>query len=264
MTLVIAVSGKGGVGKTMVSTLLVRWLSDSKAGSILAIDADPDSNFSESLGVTFKKTIGDIREELIDFKLPPGVEKRTWLEAKIFEITEETENFDLLVMGRPEGPGCYCAINHILREIIDSAVSAYDFVVIDCEAGLEHLSRRTTQNVDVMIIVSDPSKKSFETVLRIKELIDELKIRIKHVFLILNRVTEKNRNLMEELAKKTNLKVIAEIEEDEVLKEYDLSGKPLYNLPKNSLAYKAMEKVLYVIADIAENAKNSRNSEKKI
>lgn len=255
MTLVIAVSGKGGVGKTMVSTLLVKWLVNSNAGSILAIDADPDSNFPESLGVSFRKTIGDLREELMNLKLPPGVEKRTWLEAKTFEITEETDDFDLLVMGRPEGPGCYCALNHILREIIDSAISAYDFVVIDCEAGLEHLSRRTTQNVDVMIIVADPSKKSFETASRIKEITEEFKIRFRHIFLILNRVTEKNRNLMEESAKKTNLKVIAEIGEDEILKEYDVSGKPLYNLPENSSSYKSMEEVLHSITEISETEK---------
>lgn len=252
MSLVIAVSGKGGVGKTMVSTLLVKWLVKARAGSILAIDADPDSNFPGSLGVSFKKTIGDLREELAELTLPPGVEKRTWLEAKTFEITEETEDFDLLVMGRPEGPVCYCALNHILREIIDSAVFAYDFVVIDCEAGLEHLSRRTTQNVDVMLIVSDSSKKSIETALRIRALTEELKIKFKYLFLVLNRLSEKNRESSEELIKKTNLEVIAEIPEDDLVKEYDVSGKPLYNLPENSKAYQEIGKILRVITEINE------------
>jgi len=252
MTLIIAVSGKGGVGKTMVATLLVKWLVKVNAGKILAIDADADSNFPESLGVSFKKTIGDIREELITSTLPPGVEKKMWFEAKAFEITEETKDFDLLVMGRPEGPECYCAANYILREIIDTAVSSYDFVVIDCEAGLEHLSRRTTQNVDVMLIVSDLSKKSIETALRIKALTKELKIKFKYLFLVLNRLNEKNRELIKETLKETDIEVIAELPEDDLVKEYDVLGIPIYNIPENSKAYKEAEKILEVISKISE------------
>ena len=255
MTNIIAVSGKGGVGKTMISTLLVRWLVNARVGSILAIDADPDSNFPESLGVGVEKTIGDIREELLDVTLPPGMEKRKWLDAKVFEITEEMGDFDLLVMGRPEGPGCYCAANHMLREIIDNAVEAYDFVVIDCEAGLEHLSRRTTQDVDIMLVVSDPSKKGFETASRIKCLAEELNIKFDYIFLILNRINKKNKELMNAAAKKTNLKVIGEIPEDDIAKEYDLAGRAIYSLPKNSGAYQAMGKVLGTITGIAKNIK---------
>ena len=126
----IAVSGKGGVGKTLVATMIVKNLVENKKGSVLAIDADPDSNLAESLGVKFDKTVGDIREEITEKKVPPGVDRVKYLDGKLFEITVEAKGFDLLVMGRPEGPGCYCAVNHMLREIVDKVSKSYDFVVI--------------------------------------------------------------------------------------------------------------------------------------
>lgn len=240
MVKIIAVSGKGGVGKTLLSALLVRAIKESGKGSLLAIDADPDSNLAESLNVKFEKTVGDIREDLLSEKLPPGVEKEKHLSAKVFEITVEEDGFDLIVMGRPEGPGCYCAINHLLRNIIDETTQAYDYCIIDAEAGLEHMSRRTTQNVNTMLIVTDPSKKGFLTARRIKELAKELGIEFDSMFLVLNRVKSGNRELMLKEAKEVGIDVIGLIPEDTLVAEYDLEGKPLINLPADSEAYNSV------------------------
>lgn len=239
---VIAVSGKGGTGKTLVSTLLIGRFKELDLGSLLAIDADPDSNLAESLGVTFERTIGDLRERLKD-EIPPGVEKKKYLEGKVFEITIETEGFDLLVMGRPEGPGCYCAVNHMLRDIIDMTTDAYDYTIVDAEAGLEHLSRRTTQNVDTMLIVTDPSKKGFQTARRINELARELEIRFDNCYLVLNRVKPDNVDAMNEQAVLTGIEMIGSIPEDEFVAKYELEGKPLIGLPKNSKAYVAVSDI---------------------
>ncbi len=231
---IIAVSGKGGVGKTLVSALLVKYLVESGKNGILAIDADPDSNLAESLGVEFRKTIGDLREEINELKNAVGIEKKKYLDAKTFEITIETEKFDLIVMGRPEGQGCYCAINHMLREIIDQTTKSYNYTVIDAEAGLEHLSRRTTQNVDIMLVVTDASKKGLQTAKRIKELANELEIEFERIYLILNRVKKENREKILEDAKTTGIEIIGEIPEDNEVLNYDLNGIPLINLPKES------------------------------
>lgn len=231
---IIAVSGKGGVGKTLVSALLVKYLVESGKNGILAIDADPDSNLAESLGVEFRKTIGDLREEINELKNAVGIEKKKYLDAKAFEITIETEKFDLIVMGRPEGQGCYCAINHMLREIIDQTTKSYNYTVIDAEAGLEHLSRRTTQNVDIMLVVTDASKKGLQTAKRIKELANELEIEFERIYLILNRVKKENREKILEDAKTTGIEIIGEIPEDNEVLNYDLNGIPLINLPKES------------------------------
>ncbi len=241
---VIAISGKGGVGKTLISTLLVRWLTENNIKNILAIDADPDSNLAESLDTEYDKSIGDIREELSCKSLPPGVERKKYLEGKIFEITVETDKFDLLVMGRPEGPGCYCAVNHMLRSIIDSTTKAYEYTIVDTEAGLEHLSRRTTENVDVMLIVTDTSRKGFKTAARIKGLLQEMNIKANKIFLVLNRIKEEDKEIIKEEAKLTGLDVAMEIFEDPLVRKYDLEGIPLIKLPRDSETYKAIENAM--------------------
>lgn len=243
----IAVTGKGGVGKTLVSGLLIKFLSEIPDKNTLAIDADPDSNLAESLGIEFEKTVGDIREDLLTERLPPGMDKKKYLDAKVFEITIETENFDLLVMGRPEGPGCYCAVNHMLRGIIDSTTGAYDYVIVDAEAGLEHLSRRTTENVDSLIIVTDASKKGLKTAERIRELANELDIKFKEVFLVLNKVTNENEEKLKREAEKINLRVIGLIPQDPLVEKYDLEGKPLVDLPGNSGAYQEIRKMAEIL-----------------
>jgi len=244
---IIAISGKGGTGKTMFSTLLIKALS-KKTNSILVIDADPDSNLPETLGVEVEKTVGDIREDLKKLveenKLPPGITKQDYLEGKVYEIIVETDNFDLLVMGRPEGSGCYCSVNNWLRQIIDTLAKSYKYVVIDTEAGLEHLSRRTTQNVDLMIVVTDASKRGIGTAKRIKKLANELDVKFKDIYVVANKVNEENEQIVEEYAKELGLNLIGKLPYNKEIAEYDLKGKPLFDLPDDNGVYKRVEEIV--------------------
>ncbi|OPY24035.1 MAG: Light-independent protochlorophyllide reductase iron-sulfur ATP-binding protein [Methanobacterium sp. PtaU1.Bin097] len=251
--MIIAVSGKGGTGKTLVSSLLIKSLID-KDMDILAIDADPDSNLPEALGIEVDRTVGDIREELkkdtAEGNIPPEVNKWDILDYKIMESIIETPEFDLLVMGRPEGSGCYCAVNNILRKIIERLSSNYDIIVIDTEAGLEHLSRRTTQNVDLMLVVTDPSKRGILTAQRIEELSEDLEITFKKQYLILNRVKTGNEDELLEEVNKIGLEIVGIIHEDELIESYDREGTPLINLPDDSQAFTSILKITEVLKEI--------------
>ena len=167
MTTTIAVAGKGGTGKTTLAGLLVRRLAEAQAGPILAIDADPASNLNTVLDLPLEKTVGDVREETSEKAranlLEAGIAKRDLLDYEINSSVVEGVGVDLLAMGRPEGPGCYCAANNMLRAIVDSIADSYQWVVIDNEAGLEHLSRRTTRDVDLLFVVSDPTIRGITT-----------------------------------------------------------------------------------------------------
>ncbi|WP_321422455.1 AAA family ATPase [uncultured Methanobacterium sp.] len=245
--MIIAVSGKGGTGKTLISSLLIKNLSSTQK-DILAIDADPDSNLPEALGVDVHKTVGDVREELKEDtakgRIPTGMNKWDILDYKIMESIIETPNFDLLVMGRPEGSGCYCAVNNMLRRIIENLSSNYDMIIIDTEAGLEHLSRRTTQNVDVMLVVTDKSKRGMLTAQRIGQLADELDINFKELYLVLNRVNIDNEDEIMEKAKETGLEIAGVIYEDDEVTQYDIEGRPLVELASESNTVKAVSGIL--------------------
>ncbi|UTB33527.1 MAG: AAA family ATPase [Methanobacterium sp. ERen5] len=245
--MIIAVSGKGGTGKTLLSSLLIKELSQ-KGKDVLAIDADPDSNLPEALGVEVIKTVGDVREELkIDTaqgNIPKEMNKWDILDYKIMEAVIETSKFDLLVMGRPEGSGCYCAVNNILRKIIETLSKNYDYIVIDTEAGLEHLSRRTTQNVDTMLVVTDKSKRGMLTAHRIGELANELDINFKDIFLVVNRITPKNKDLILKKAEDTGIEIIGTIYEDSQVAEYDVEGIPLITLSNDSESVQTVSNIV--------------------
>ena len=245
--MIIAVSGKGGTGKTLLSSLLIKLLSET-GKDILAIDADPDSNLPEALGVEVMKTVGDVREELkVDTakgNIPKDMNKWDILDYKIMESVVETPKFDLLVMGRPEGSGCYCAVNNMLRKIIETLSSNYDYIIIDTEAGLEHLSRRTTQNVDIMLVVTDKSKRGILTAQRIGELSDELDINFKEMFLVVNRITQDNKDLILKKAQETGIEIVGTIYEDYEVAEYDVEGKPLVELSDDSNSVVAVSKIV--------------------
>jgi len=244
---IIAVSGKGGTGKTLISSLLIKSLSDTKQ-DILAIDADPDSNLPESLGIDVQKTVGDVREELkedtANGRIPTVMNKWDILDYKIMESIIETPKFDLLAMGRPEGSGCYCAVNNMLRRIIENLSSNYDVIIIDTEAGLEHLSRRTTQNVDVMLVVTDKSKRGMLTAKRIGKLADDLDIKFKELYLVLNRVKDDTKDEILQKAKETGLEIVGVIHEDEEVTKFDIEGRPLVELPNESNTVKAVSGIL--------------------
>ena len=192
--LVLAVSGKGGVGKTTVTALITRLLSESGKYDVLVIDANPDSNLPDVLGIPVAKTVGDmataLRKSIEKGEIPLQVSKRELLESRVFEVLKETPDFDLLVMGRTEGEGCYCLVNSLLTHIIDTLSKNYDLTIMDMEAGLEHLSRRTSRDVDIMLIVTDLSFMGFQTARRIKELAKEVHIEFKKLYLIGNRYTK--------------------------------------------------------------------------
>jgi CO dehydrogenase maturation factor len=239
----IAVSGKGGVGKTFISAMLVKRLSEH--GSVLAIDADPDSNLPEALGVTATKSVGTAREDIINAPARSKVAsaKQEYLELSMHEAIEEFPQFDIIVMGRSEGEGCYCAVNHVIRQVIDSRARGYDFTVVDCHAGLEHLSRRTTRDVDIMLIVTDPTKNGMLTARRIKELSQELSIQFGAILVVMNRVTEEVRPNAERMAEENGLEIAAYIPYEPLVAQFDLQGKPVTDIPRNSPASLAIDKL---------------------
>lgn len=250
----IAVSGKGGTGKTFFSSILVDYFT--QFGSVLAIDADPDSNLPEALGVEVKRSIGDAREEILGGKFNAAssslLTKQQAFEMKITELIAEEENFDLLVMGRSEGEGCYCAINTVLRQVLDSQSQNYDTIIIDCEAGLEHLSRRTTRDVDLMVIITDGSKKGFMTARRIEELSNELHIQFGKCILVANKITPKMYDQLDTMNRETHLAIVGSIPSDPTVSEYDMKGKTLLDLPDSSVALRAAREICETIKQIRD------------
>jgi len=234
----IAVAGKGGSGKTSIASLVIRYLMKNGSGPILAVDADPNANLGESLGFEVKQTIGAIlagfQGEKI--KIPPGMTKQNYLEYKLNEIVVESKALDLITMGRGEGPDCYCYPNLILKKFVDTLAENYAYVVMDNEAGMEHLSRRTTQNIDELLIISDHSVKGVRTVDRISDLVSELKLVVKRQSVIINFVPGTLDPLVNEELDKLGIEALTTIPMDEEVREYDLKLKPLLDLPDTSKA----------------------------
>lgn len=188
MGYVIAVAGKGGSGKTTVSALLVRLLKEKKAGSILAVDADPNSNLAETLGIKNENSIGSILNKISSDpdSVPKGMSKDRFIEYEVQKAIEESDGFDVLTMGRPEGPGCYCYVNNVLRGCMAKLIKDYDYIIIDNEAGLEHLSRRTTRSADTLLVVSNATPVGLKAAKRIREIVKELDIKTKNNLLLIN------------------------------------------------------------------------------
>ena len=246
MSFSIAVAGKGGSGKTSVASLIIRYLMKNGAGPILAIDADPNANLGESLGLDIKQTVGlvldDFQKDKI--KIPPGINKQDYLEYKLNEAMVEAEGLDLLTMGRGEGPECYCYPNLILKKFADTLAENYAYMVMDNEAGMEHLSRRTTQDVDELLIISDHSVKGVRTVARIGELVTQLKLAVKRQSVIINFVPARLDALVAEELTRLGINPTATIPLDEEVYEYDLKLKPLLDLPDTSKAVRAVSDLM--------------------
>jgi len=243
LTFSIAVSGKGGTGKTTIAALLIQTIWKKTGGPVLAIDADPNSNLNELLGVEAQKTVGDIREQLLKEKdkLPLEQTKEDYLNYMIQSSLVESQGFDLLVMGRPEGPGCYCYLNTLLRKIVDSLSKNYPYCVMDAEAGLEHFSRRTTRDVDVLLITTDPSSRGIMTAKRIVQLVEGLNTNFGKIYVIANRVTpEVAENIRSQIAY-FGLECLGTVPEDPLIQRFDLDAKPLIGLPESSLARRSVE-----------------------
>ena len=238
MSFCIAVAGKGGSGKTSVSSLIIRYLKKNDKGPILAIDADPNANLGESLGLKVEQTVGLVLDAFQKDKIniPPGMTKEAYLEYKLNEVIVEGKGLDLVTMGRGEGAECYCYPNLILRKLIDTMTSSYAYTILDNEAGMEHLSRRTTQNVDELLIISDHSIKGVRTVARLRELVNELKLEVKRQSVIINFVPEKIDPLISKELAKLGIEPTVTIPLDEEIEAYDLKLKPLPDLPDSKAA----------------------------
>lgn len=226
MSFLAAVAGKGGVGKSTLSAMLVRILSER--GMVLAVDADPNSNLGQKLGVDVPGTIGQVREGLLGKggQPPRDMSKQEFLRLKLREILVEGGGFDLLTMGRPEGPGCYCYVNNLLRVFVDQLMDSYPFVIIDNEAGMEHLSRRTAREMDLLILVADPTAVGVTTAVRLSRLADELELKVKRKVLLINGVRLSDEAKATQLATGAGLPYFL-LHEDETVRESSLSGAPL-------------------------------------
>ncbi len=246
MSINIAVAGKGGSGKTSVASLVIRYLLRNNLGTVLAVDADPNSNLGESLGLKAGQTIGRILNEFQGEKIniPAGMSKEAYLDYQLNGAITESRNLDLVTMGRGEGPECYCYPNVIIRKLIDQLAQNYTFVIMDNEAGMEHLSRRTTQDVDELLLVSDHSVKGVRALSRIRELVKELKLRVKKERVIINRVPETLDPFLAQELHNLSLEPDTLIPVDEALSRYDLEQKALLDLPDTSLAVLAIQGLL--------------------
>lgn len=243
----IAVAGKGGTGKTTLTGLVIRYLIEKRKGPILAVDADANSNLNEVLGVSCGSTIGHIREEALGTAggRPHGMSLDEYLDLRIEQVMVEAPSFDLLVMGRPEGPGCYCAANNVIRKYTDHLIESYPYIVTDNEAGLEHLSRRTTEDTDLLLIISDPSARGILTAGRVNGIVDELGLRVKKRALIVNRVQGNTLpSGIKEVVEQQGLELAGTVPSDENIFEFDLAAKPLVELPADSKAVKALYGIL--------------------
>ncbi len=248
----LAVAGKGGVGKTSFTALAIAALIKAGKSPLLAIDADSNSNLHEVLGIREPRSVGCIREDARSMgdDIPGGMTKDRFMEYQIQASIEEAKHFDFLSMGRPEGPGCYCMANNILREIIARLTSNYSLVVIDNEAGMEHLSRRTDEDVDHLFVISDPAPRSLRTIGRIVELVKELGSRVRHSHLVISRVNGSPDHLPESIRKQIeSLPYSPEsyIPYDEVLVNMDLEGQPLVKIPSDAPSFMAVNKLLHDI-----------------
>ncbi|MBE0634660.1 AAA family ATPase [Candidatus Bipolaricaulota bacterium] len=246
MSFTIAVAGKGGVGKSTVSGLIVRALAERKKGPVLAIDADPNSNLGELLGLEVESTIGELQAETLDKirELPAGVPLSRHLEYELHQSIVEGDGVDLLVMGRGEGPGCYCAVNNILRTCFSTLRGAYKYAVLDNEAGMEHLSRRVSNGVDLLLLVSDANPVAIRAAGRIASLADELELEVGNRYLILNRLQAGISERGAEEVERSGLEVIARIPHDEELVTLNLDGRPLNALRSDAASLAEINRML--------------------
>ncbi len=253
MATTIALAGKGGVGKTTIAGMVIKYLIQTQPGAVLAIDADPSSNLNMVLGLELDWTVGDIREDMLQQvqssllvggaamgSLPGGTTKRDYLDYHIRSSLAEGDYFDLIAMGRSEGPGCYCAVNHNLREVIDTISKNYRYIVIDNEAGMEHLSRRTTRDVQHLLIVSDPTQRGIVAAERIAAFRHDLDIRIENTYLIINRLPGAMPPALEDKIKELDIPLLGVIPADSELANFEFTGRPLVELGENSPVFQAI------------------------
>ena len=248
---IIAVAGKGGVGKTTLTGLLIQYLCESGKKPVLAVDADANANLNEVLGVGIECTLGELREEIeragVDsrYQIPVGMTKQAYLEARLSDAITEEDDYDLMVMGRTQGQGCYCFVNGLVQTQIQKLQSNYPYVVVDNEAGMEHISRGLIPTMEIAILVSDCSRRGVQAAGRIAALMKELNFKPKTVGLIVNRAPEGklDAGTMEEIEKQ-GLTLLGVVPQDQDVYQYDCDGKPIVRLPKNSPVRRALHDIV--------------------
>ena len=257
MTTVLAVAGKGGVGKTAMASMVVKYLLEKGRRPILAVDADSNSNLDLALGVKLESTVGSVREDMSartrKGQLPAGMAKQDILEMQIEQALVETPDFDLISIGRPEGPGCYCAINNMLRVFLERLNKSYEYLVVDNEAGMEHLSRRTTRGVDVLFIVSDPSHRGLATAMRIRDLAREMDIGVGRYYLVLSRARGELSGALTEEIESLDIELAGVIPDDPEVARLDEEGRPLIELSEDSPARRAVSEIMERVIQSADN-----------
>ena len=236
----IAISGKGGTGKTTISSLLIRSFIEMGETPVLAIDADPNANLHEALGVSVHETLGSMREEAFTRNIPPGMNRHDYVRFRFRQALVEAEGFDLVAMGRPEGSGCYCFANDLLSECLIQLERDYRFIIIDTEAGMEHISRGTIEKPDMLLVVSDPGARGLRTIVRIKEIATQLGLEPGRVQIVFNRFKKGTApvDIGNELP-------IAIVPEDSTVEMADLAATPVSNIPADSHA-------LIIVRELAE------------
>jgi CO dehydrogenase maturation factor len=239
MAYTIALAGKGGTGKTTLAGLLIKYLVAHEKGPILAVDADANANLNEVLGLQVCDTLGNAREEMKKGIVPSGMTKDVFMSMKLEQAVAESDGYDLVVMGQPEGAGCYCAANTLLTGFLERLTGNYPYVVMDNEAGMEHISRLTTKNVDVLLIVSDTSRRGVQAALRIHQLSRELNIGVGKSWLVINQAKVPPSETVLEMISGEDLELAGTIPEDPAVYDYDAEGRPTVEIPDDSPAVRA-------------------------
>ena len=242
MGCIIALAGKGGTGKTTIASLIIRCIKERALGSVLAIDADPNSNLGEVLGLKPGRNVGEILDDISanPDMVPSGMPKERFIEYQVQSAIQEEDGFDILSMGKPEGPGCYCYVNNVLRSVMVKLIKDYDYIIVDNEAGLEHLSRRTTRFADMLIVVSDASRVGLKSAQRISELAAQLKFEVKRSCILINRF---NPHVKSELIKETGLEYLGSLPVDPLIEKLSLSGSSVFNLKKDAPILAALNRL---------------------
>ncbi len=235
----IALAGKGGTGKTTVAGMLVKYLVKTKNTPVLAVDADSNANLNEVLGLEVADTLGNAREDMKKGDVPGGMTKDIFMEMKLEQAIVESSGYDLVVMGQPEGSGCYCAANTLLAGFLEKLTGNYPYIVMDNEAGMEHISRLTTRNVDILLMVSDTSRRGLQAAVRIHQLAQELNIGVIRSYLIINQAREEPSEAVLKIVKESGLEIAGTIPADDEIYEYDLAGRPTIELPDENKAVQA-------------------------
>ncbi|GKT09938.1 AAA family ATPase [Desulforhabdus sp. TSK] len=240
MGITVAFGGKGGTGKTTIAGLLIRYMIKNGMKPVLAIDADANSNLNDVLGVKLEETLSDARE-MMKKDVPSGMTKDVFMEMKMEQALVEGDGFDLIAMGRPEGAGCYCAANNLLSSLIDRLMKNYDYLVVDNEAGMEHFSRLTQKDVDLLLLVSDPSRRGLTAACRIMDLVKSLPIRVNQTALVVNQLQAEPTSWPQDVLDTFSKDQITILPADPLLAQFDMEGKPTSMLPADAPIVKAAD-----------------------